>query len=85
MTGSAGCNSYVGQVQAEGSTLSFGPLATTRMMCGEPQGIMEQETAYLAALATATGFRIQGEALQLLGAEGETVATYTAAATAAAP
>ena len=77
VTGSAGCNSYVGQVQVDGNSLSIGPLATTRMMCGEPQGVMEQETAYLEALSTVTGYRIQGSALQLLAADGAAVATYS--------
>ena len=37
---------------------------------------MEQEQAYLASLASVAGYRVQGEQLELLDAEGATVATF---------
>ena len=55
---------------------SIGPAASTRMFCGEPEGTMDQEGLYLAALEMAEVFRIQGDRLQLRTAEGSLVADY---------
>lgn len=79
LTGSAGCNSYSASYEGEGDALTFGPAATTRKMCAEPQGIMEQEQAYLAALESVAGYRIQGGRLELLDTKGTPVATFVAA------
>jgi heat shock protein HslJ len=53
LTGSSGCNNYMTTYQTNGENISIAPAASTRMACAEPEGIMEQETAYLAALTTA--------------------------------
>lgn len=83
VAGSAGCNNYTASYAVEGNAITFGPAATTRMMCNEPQGIMEQESAYLAALASATAFQIAGNQLTLTNADGVPVATFTASEAAA--
>jgi hypothetical protein len=73
ISGSAGCNSYNGTYRASGTgdlnTITFGPLATTRMMCDEP--LMEQEGLYLTALESATRFTIEGFALSIEYPGGE--------------
>lgn len=76
MTGSAGCNNYMASYELEGDAISIGPAATTRMFCGEPEGIMEQEAQYLAALKTAATYRIDGDRLQLRAVDGALVADY---------
>jgi heat shock protein HslJ len=48
-------------------------------MCGEPERVMEQEGAYLAALARAAAYRLEGDRLALLDADGARVATFAAA------
>jgi heat shock protein HslJ len=80
LTGSAGCNNYTSSYEVEGDAISIGPAATTRKMCPEPQGIMEQETAYLAALEAAATYEIQGDTLELRNAEGTRMVTYEAKA-----
>ena len=50
--------------------------SSTKMACPEPEGVMDQEAAYLAALPTAVGFRVSGGLLELLSAEGTAVVTY---------
>jgi heat shock protein HslJ len=62
--GSAGCNSYQGTYRA-GIALTFGPIAATEMACVAPEGVMEQEQRYLAALRAVTGYRIIGGQLWL--------------------
>jgi heat shock protein HslJ len=80
LSGSAGCNNYTASYEADDDgNISIGPAATTRMMCSEPEGIMEQETEYLAALETAATYNIEGERLQLRTAEGSLAADFTVA------
>ena len=42
LSGSAGCNTYNASYQTDDDGLTIGPAASTRMMCAEPEGIMEQ-------------------------------------------
>jgi heat shock protein HslJ len=67
--GSAGCNSYHGTYSA-GTALTFGPVAATEMACVAPEGVMEQEQRYLAALPSVTGYRIVGNLLWLQTEDG---------------
>jgi heat shock protein HslJ len=52
LNGSAGCNQYSGSYELDGSSLTVGPLVSTRMACLN-DGIMEQESAFLQALESA--------------------------------
>ena len=69
LSGSAGCNNYVTGYTTDGSQISIGPAASTMMLCPEPEGIMEQEAAYLAALATAATYSINGQVLEMRTAD----------------
>jgi heat shock protein HslJ len=77
LTGSAGCNNYTATYETEGTSISVGPAASTRMFCAEPEGIMDQEAQYLAALETAATYRPEGDRLELRTADGALVASYT--------
>ena len=57
VSGTAGCNSYSGDLRTPSGAFSIGPLASTAMACVEPAGIMEQEAAFLAALSAATSYQ----------------------------
>jgi heat shock protein HslJ len=70
VSGSAGCNNYTATYTASGSSLRFGPAATTRKMCAQPDGIMEQEQQFLKALETVTTIRQEGERAELRTADG---------------
>jgi heat shock protein HslJ len=70
VNGSAGCNKYTGSYEAKGDQLKVGPLGTTRMLCGEPEGIMQQEAQFLAALQAGTTFKITGNQLVIRNASG---------------
>jgi heat shock protein HslJ len=84
LAGSAGCNDYTTSYELNGSKITIGPAASTMMECPEPEGIMEQEIAYLTALATANTYEVEGDELRLLNAEGLKAAVYTARTEAAA-
>jgi len=81
LTGSAGCNGYTATYQVDGPGLSIGPAAATRRMCAEPEGVMEQEAAFLSALTTASTWRIEGERLQLRTGSGALAVDAVAAVT----
>jgi heat shock protein HslJ len=69
VAGSAGCNNFHGTYSTEGSKLTLGPLATTRRACEEP--LMTQEQEFLAALASAVTWSIDGNVLDMHRADGE--------------
>ncbi len=60
LTGSGGCNTFTGAYEASGAEFTLtSPLASTKMMCAEPEGIMEQEAAFLAAFDKVTSFEVE--------------------------
>ena len=46
------------------------------MLCAEPEGIMEQESAFLAALESARGYSIEGGELYILDGSGSAVIEF---------
>ncbi len=78
ISGTGGCNRLMGDYAAEDGAVGIGPLAMTRMACPEPTGLMEQETALVAALESAATYRLEGDMLHLTTSGGETAATLTA-------
>lgn len=68
-SGSAGCNRFTTRWQSEGSRLTFGPVALTRMMCPRPE-VMEQEQSFVRALETVATARFDGDRLELRTADG---------------
>lgn len=78
LSGNAGCNTYSAAYTVDGSNMTIKAPASTRMFCAEPAGVMEQEAAYLAALAQVATYRIDGNRLELRAADGALQAGYTA-------
>ncbi len=76
LTGFAGCNNYNAPYKATAPKLSIGPVASTRKECATPKGVMDQEVQYLAALHTATTYRIEGSRLELRTATGALAAEF---------
>ncbi len=79
LTGSSGCNTYQTAFSLGKGSIEIEPPAATEMACDTPQGVMDQEAAYLAALPTAVGYRVDGGSLALVSADGTYVASYTRA------
>ena len=76
ISGNAGCNSYNGTYELSATSMTIGPLATTRMAC-EPD-VSTQEANYLAALGRVSTWMIRGDQLELRDADGALQAGYTA-------
>jgi heat shock protein HslJ len=70
LSGSAGCNNFNAVYRADGAALRIEAPAATRMMCAQPEGRMAQEAQFLAALASATQARREGDRLELRTAGG---------------
>lgn len=66
--GHAGCNDYFTQASGEDGALSFGQAATTRKACSAQ--VMEQESAFFAALSAIASYEIESDSLRLLDAAG---------------
>ena len=65
LSGNAGCNTYSGSYKVNGDQITIGPLASTMIVCDQPEGVMEQEAHYLVALQSAATYQIEGNVLQL--------------------
>jgi len=77
LTGNAGCNDYSAPYEADDeANITIGPAIATLMECSEPEGIMEQELQYLAALGTAATYRVEGDTMEMRTAEGSLVGTF---------
>jgi uncharacterized lipoprotein YbaY len=81
VTGPAGCNNYFASYERTESALEVGPIGSTRMMCSVPEGIMEQESVYLALLESANTYQIEAGRLKVQNDSGELVLIYDAAVT----
>lgn len=69
IAGRSGVNSYGGSATVgPGSALAIGPLAATKMAGPEPA--MRAERAYLDLLAGVASYRLAGDGLALLDADG---------------
>jgi heat shock protein HslJ len=70
LSGNSGCNTYNGTYTVTGNKITISPLASTRMACSDPAGVMEQETQFLAALQTAATYNIENATLELRTKDG---------------
>jgi heat shock protein HslJ len=61
-SGFAGCNQFSGSYTLSGSSLSFGPLAMTRMACAQGG---ELESRYTMALGQVTEWKMTSTGLEL--------------------
>jgi heat shock protein HslJ len=77
-SGSDGCNRFAGGFQADAKALQFSQLAGTQMACA-PE-VMAQASAVTSALMATRAYRDAGQRLELVGADGKTVAIYKAQA-----
>jgi heat shock protein HslJ len=75
--GAAGCNTYRAAYSLSGTSVAIGAVATTRKMCAQPDGVMDQEAAFLAALEGATVLQIDGDRLELRSDGGALMVTAT--------
>ena len=71
LSGSAGCNTYSGAYQLNGTSLTVGALGGSSQFCPAPAGIMEQEQLYLLVMGSATGYTVEGAQLSVRSSRGQ--------------
>jgi heat shock protein HslJ len=69
VSGNAGCNNYFTSYQVNGNNITIVQPSSTSLFCAEPEGVMDQEAEFLAALQTAVTFRITGDTLEMRSAD----------------
>ncbi len=65
----AGCNTGSGTVEVTETTLTFGPIATTRMAC--PEDVMALETSVLQTLSGTVDYAIHGDTMLMTTENGD--------------
>ena len=75
VSGSGGCNSYHGAYETSGSSLTFGAVASTKMMC--EQDVSTQEQQYFTALDATASFAIDGDQLTLSDDNGQMLLQFS--------
>lgn len=70
LSGSAGCNEYSASYEAEYDKMTISGASSTEMYCESPEGVMEQEDAYLDALQAVATYEIRGEHVTMRDAGG---------------
>jgi heat shock protein HslJ len=76
LTGNDGCNNYNSTYKTDGNKITIGAVSTTRMAC--EQAVMDQETAYLNALANAATYTTGKGTLELRDTSGALLVDYIA-------
>lgn len=75
IAGNAACNQYFSDYTQDGSSLTFGMIGMTKMMCSDA-GLMETESAFAQALESVQRFEEKGEIIRLLDADGKVVLVF---------
>jgi heat shock protein HslJ len=78
VSGNDGCNAFSGSYQADGSNLTFGPLAGTRKACDGPAEAVSRHVT--TALGRVRTYEIAAGTLRMYDASGAAVLTYAAEA-----
>jgi len=76
VSGTSGCNTYTGAAVVNGSKLQIGPLASTMMFCNEPEGLMDQESAFLAGMQNAALFKTADGKLEIYDVNGQLILSF---------
>jgi heat shock protein HslJ len=71
LNGNSGCNTFLGSYQVDGNNVTISAPGASSLLCTEPEGTMEQETAFLNALQSSATYRITGDTLELVTAGGQ--------------
>lgn len=77
VVGSTGCNRYRASYTTDGHTLEIGQIASTMMACAPPADAIER--AYVSAVGKVRAWRLDGEQLVLVDADGTELLRYAAA------
>lgn len=77
--GTGGCNFFQGVYDTDGVSLRLHTPAQTRLLCEEPEGIMEQDATYISTLLNTVEYSMEGEQLVLYTTGQQRLATLSPA------
>ena len=69
VSGVAGCNSYSAWIKVVHNQMRIEPAVSTAKYCARPEGLMEQERAYLSSLERVASDRLTDGRLELLSGD----------------
>ena len=75
--GNGGCNFYLGAYEADGTRVTFWPPAQTGAICGEPEGIMEQEATFISGLTNTIEYGVDDGNLVLYSTDRQRLLTLS--------
>jgi len=75
-SGNSGCNGWSASYNVDGSSLSFGVVTASEMMCEQPEGIMEMEDTFVQMLAEAESFELGDKKLTIFTSSGDAYVLY---------
>lgn len=76
LSGSAGCNNYSGGFMAFDETLRASNLTSSKALCSNPAGIMEQENAFIGLLNQAAKMKISAGQLEVFDGSGNRILVF---------
>ena len=76
LEGYAGCNTYGGSYTSTEDSLHLSDLYWTEMGCLEPEGILDQEMAYLTALNTVDSYHVDAGRVELYDEAGTQILVF---------
>lgn len=79
VTGTGGCNNYFSSYDSANGSIAIAEVGTNRMFCEKPEGVMEQEAAYLATLQQAATYQFENGQLTMYDANGNAILVFQAA------
>ncbi len=76
VTGTSGCNTYGTAYTVDGSSLTIGTPSVTQQLCQTPEGVMDQEQAYLRLLPMSASYELSSGFLTISDANGRLLLQY---------
>lgn len=76
LSGSGGCNNYSGGFMAFDETLRMSNVTSSKALCSDPAGIMEQENAFIGLLNQAAKMKIIAGQLEVFDSSGNRILVF---------
>ena len=78
MNGNTGCNQFLATYAGESAMIRFELTGASKKLCHEPNGVMDQESRFLAILGVVASFESSGDQLVFVNPDGGAALTLQA-------
>jgi heat shock protein HslJ len=76
LSGSGGCNQYSGGFMAFDETLRMSNVSSSKVLCSDPTGIMEQENTFMGLLNQAAKLKFSAGQLEVFDGNGNRILVF---------